>query len=69
MASAVVFGIGIALLVGSVIESVQVLKNTDTSQSETCPPHSWIYDANEHLICNTCKKRPGEIQTSYDKPY
>ncbi len=28
-----------------------------------CPPHPWVYDENERIICSSCKMRPGSIKT------
>ena len=34
-----------------------------------CKLHTWKYDETGFLYCSTCNCRPGEIGSSYDKPY
>ena len=61
------FAFGILLL------TVHVRKHSDAQLNQQvkndCPPHKWIYDSTGFLICDQCKQRPGEIPSSYDKPY
>lgn len=34
-----------------------------------CPPHKWTYGLDNQMFCKTCKRRPGDNSSSYDKPY
>ena len=34
-----------------------------------CKLHVWVYDIQGYLFCKECNVRPGEVPTSYDKPY
>lgn len=34
-----------------------------------CKLHEWTSDYQGHYFCSVCKQRPGDISTSYDKPY
>lgn len=34
-----------------------------------CPPHKWVDDTSGGLRCDKCKLKPGQIGSSYDKPY
>lgn len=34
-----------------------------SKEAKRCPMHKWEYDAEEKLICDWCKLRPGQIAT------
>lgn len=68
-ASVLLFIVGMGFLVHNVAKSAEILKRSEESQIDSCPPHKWIYDAQGFLFCDICKKKPGDIPSSYDKPY
>ena len=61
------------LFVGLLVIFIVIIANVANSQQKkpmsNCPPHKWVYDVTGKLFCTACNKRPGEIETSYDKPY
>lgn len=61
--------IGFGFLIHGVAKSVDRLDTPLNQNTEkNCPPHRWMYD-DGGMICQLCRKRPGEIPSSYDKPY
>jgi hypothetical protein len=68
-ASVLLFIVGVVFLIHSVVKPAEILKRFKESQNGPCPPHKWVYDAQGFLFCDICKKKPGDMPSSYDKPY
>jgi hypothetical protein len=45
------------MFVGRIVNHVAT--NMQAGTSGPCKQHKWIYDAEGHLFCEVCKKRPG----------
>jgi hypothetical protein len=56
------------VLVG-IVFLIAATSNSTSKNTTMCSLHKWTSDTNGHYFCTVCKKRPGEIQTDYDKPY
>jgi hypothetical protein len=60
---------GMILVLFSISGALDHFKNQHALPVDPCTLHQWDYDEKEQLFCKVCRKKPSEIETSYDKPY
>lgn len=64
----IIFSIGIVIALVSSNKPMKSIEN-NKNESFSCPPHRWTDSLQNGLVCDICKRKPGEISTDYDKPY
>lgn len=61
-------GIIVIILLGIALVSLTSHVKTVTKKP-ICKLHIWAIDIQGFYFCKECNRRPGEMGTSYDKPY